>query len=81
MRERALLVSLNPDLEEDCLPDLSDFCSERTKPGEELKCLQTHLEDVSKPCKDSILKFTEVSPHISPYFKLGVQLIIFGGSL
>ena len=62
MRRRAIYVRLMPEVEEPCLEDLADFCSDKNKPGEELACLQDNLEQLRKPeCKVAVSNFTEVS--------------------
>lgn len=40
MRQRAIRVALIPEIEQSCLDDLALFCPEKTKPGEEMVCLQ-----------------------------------------
>jgi Golgi apparatus protein 1 len=70
MRQRALSVHLLPDIEDSCMEDLADLCSDKTKPGEELQCLQNHLEDLDKDCRKAITNFTELemkNPVVDPF--------------
>ena len=60
MRARAFSVKLNPELEEQCLGDLSYLCTEMTKPGEELKCLQEHMEKITPACKKAVTDLIQV---------------------
>lgn len=70
MRQRALSVHLLPEIEEACMGDLAELCSEKTKAGEELQCLQTHLEDLEKECRQAVSNFTELemkNPTVDPF--------------
>ncbi|XP_012945019.1 Golgi apparatus protein 1 [Aplysia californica] len=62
MRERGARINLNPEVEQHCIKDLSEFCSdndEHTEEGAEMECLQLHLEDLrSKKCQEAVTKFT-----------------------
>uniref|UniRef100_A0A915IXR4 Golgi apparatus protein 1 n=1 Tax=Romanomermis culicivorax TaxID=13658 RepID=A0A915IXR4_ROMCU len=58
MRERAVSVRLLPQIEEVCIKDLAEFCSARTKPGEELSCLQDKFDQLSEKCKIQVKEFT-----------------------
>lgn len=44
MRQRAINVDLQPEIEEVCLDDLADLCYDKTAKGEEILCLQDNLE-------------------------------------
>lgn len=44
MRQRAIRVDLQPEIEEVCLDDLAKYCYEKTQVGEEILCLQDNLE-------------------------------------
>ena len=44
MRQRAINVDLQPEIEEVCLRDLADLCYDKTAKGEEILCLQDNLE-------------------------------------
>lgn len=46
MRQRALNVDLQPEVEDACLEDLALYCFEKTAKGEEMVCLQDHLEQL-----------------------------------
>ncbi|CAJ0586700.1 unnamed protein product, partial [Mesorhabditis spiculigera] len=65
LRERAVRVSLIPEIEETCRGALSEYCSGNIAPQEEMQCLQDHFEEKDfighyKPCYDEIKKFTEM---------------------
>ncbi|KAF2365312.1 Cysteine-rich Golgi apparatus protein 1 repeat [Trinorchestia longiramus] len=51
MRERAAYVYLHPEIEAACMPHLAALCSQKTGPGEELLCLQLHLESLNRDCR------------------------------
>ena len=44
MHERAAYVDLHPEIELACMNNLAEFCSQKTKPGEEIACLQDNLD-------------------------------------
>ena len=44
MRQRAVSVDLQPEVEDSCLEDLADLCPDKTGKGEEMVCLQDMLE-------------------------------------
>lgn len=48
MRQRAISVDLQPEIEELCLDDLASFCYDKTAVGEEILCLQDNLERFEK---------------------------------
>ncbi|CAG7726469.1 unnamed protein product [Allacma fusca] len=79
MRRRAISVRLMPEIEEPCLTNLADFCSEKTRPGDELNCLQDHIMELSPNCKIAVSNFTEMemrNPTINPYlYKYCRQII------
>lgn len=59
MRQRAVSVDLIPEVEDVCLEDLAVFCFDKTMKGEEMDCLQNHLEELSKDCKKAVTSYTE----------------------
>ncbi|XP_043596115.1 Golgi apparatus protein 1 [Bombus pyrosoma] len=59
MRQRAINVDLQPEIEEVCLAELASFCYDKTAKGEEILCLQDNLERLSKNCKLAVGNFTE----------------------
>ncbi|XP_072382260.1 Golgi apparatus protein 1 [Diabrotica undecimpunctata] len=74
MRQRAVSVNLQPEIEEACVKDLSFYCQDKLKKGEEIQCLQDHLEDLEDKCQDIVESFTEMeaervelNPYISKY--------------
>ena len=44
MRQRAVSVDLQPEIEEVCLDDLVEFCFDKTAKGEEILCLQSKYD-------------------------------------
>jgi len=44
MRQRAVSMDLQPEVEEVCLDDLAFHCAGKTGKGEEMVCLQDKLE-------------------------------------
>lgn len=59
MHERSAYVDLHPDIEAACMMHLASMCSDRTKPGEELVCLQEHLEELLPECRAVVSNYTE----------------------
>lgn len=59
MRQRAVSVDLIPEVEDLCLNDLYNFCSEKTEKGEEMTCLQDNLEKLQDKCKKAVINYTE----------------------
>ena len=63
-------MRLMPEIEEPCLVDLAEKCSESTKNDEELACLQKNLEEgLDEDCKKAVITFTKVRgiPVIEPH--------------
>ncbi|KAI5616309.1 Golgi apparatus protein 1, partial [Silurus asotus] len=60
LHQRALDVKLDPDLQKRCMTDLGKWCSEKTDTGQELECLQDHLEDLMADCRDVVGNLTEL---------------------
>nr|KAG5690596.1 hypothetical protein BaRGS_022600 [Batillaria attramentaria] len=62
IRQRAVSVDLNPEIEDACRVELGDMCSEDkedTEPGAELECLQMNFDSLGPTCKKAISEFTE----------------------
>lgn len=59
MRQRALSVDLQPEVEDKCIEDLSQFCFNKVKKGEEIQCLQDHLSELKETCRKAVTNFTE----------------------
>ncbi|XP_055383667.1 Golgi apparatus protein 1 [Condylostylus longicornis] len=59
MRQRAISVELIPEVEDKCLDDLAALCSDKTKKGEEMQCLQDNLEKLQPECRKAVTKYTE----------------------
>uniref|UniRef100_A0AAY4CC88 Golgi apparatus protein 1 n=1 Tax=Denticeps clupeoides TaxID=299321 RepID=A0AAY4CC88_9TELE len=60
LHQRALDVKLDPELQRRCMTDLGKWCSEKTEAGQELECLQDHLEDLGAECKNVVGNLTEL---------------------
>ncbi|KAJ3597170.1 hypothetical protein NHX12_003570 [Muraenolepis orangiensis] len=60
LRQRALDVKLDPELQTRCMTDLGKWCSEKIDSGQELECLQDHLEDLVSECRDTVGDLTEL---------------------
>uniref|UniRef100_A0A3B3QA56 Golgi apparatus protein 1 n=1 Tax=Paramormyrops kingsleyae TaxID=1676925 RepID=A0A3B3QA56_9TELE len=60
LHQRALDVKLDPELQKRCMTDLGKWCSEKTESGQELECLQDHLEDLGTDCRDIVGNLTEL---------------------
>ncbi|XP_022082306.1 Golgi apparatus protein 1-like [Acanthaster planci] len=59
LRQRAVSVHLNPQIEANCREDLGKYCNEKTGKGEELSCLQEHLKELTQDCHSKIGDFTQ----------------------
>ncbi|XP_011202918.2 Golgi apparatus protein 1 isoform X1 [Bactrocera dorsalis] len=59
MRQRAVSVDLIPEVEDECIEDLSIYCYDRTQKGAEMDCLQTNLEKLAPTCKKAVATYTE----------------------
>ncbi|XP_055609090.1 Golgi apparatus protein 1-like isoform X1 [Uranotaenia lowii] len=59
MRQRARSVDLIPEVEDECIDDLSYFCFDKTGKGEEMQCLQDNLDKLAQNCKNAVVRFTE----------------------
>lgn len=64
LHQRALDVKLDPELQRRCMADLWKWCSEKTKAGQELECLQDHLEDLISECRDVVGNLTELESQV-----------------
>ncbi|KAM9817200.1 Golgi apparatus protein 1-like [Neosynchiropus ocellatus] len=60
LHQRALDVKLDPELQKRCMTDLGKWCSEKTDTGQELECLQEHLEDLVSACREVVGNLTEL---------------------
>ncbi|KAL2762145.1 Golgi apparatus protein 1 isoform 1 precursor, partial [Daubentonia madagascariensis] len=60
LHQRAMDVKLDPALQDKCLIDLGKWCSEKTETGQELECLQDHLDDLVVECRDIVGNLTEL---------------------
>ncbi|KAH0619456.1 hypothetical protein JD844_000099 [Phrynosoma platyrhinos] len=60
LHQRALDVKLDPALQDKCMIDLGKWCSEKTETGQELECLQDHLDDLAIDCRDIVGNLTEL---------------------
>ncbi|CAG01086.1 unnamed protein product [Tetraodon nigroviridis] len=60
LHQRALDVKLDPELQRRCMSDLGKWCSEKMEAGQELDCLQDHLEDLVADCREVVGNLTEL---------------------
>ncbi|EMP29815.1 Golgi apparatus protein 1, partial [Chelonia mydas] len=60
LHQRAMDVKLDPALQDKCMIDLGKWCSEKTETGQELECLQDHLDDLVVDCRDIVGNLTEL---------------------
>ncbi|XP_029944538.1 Golgi apparatus protein 1-like [Salarias fasciatus] len=60
LHQRALDVKLDPELQKRCMIDLGKWCSDKTDTGQELECLQDHLEDLVSACREVVGNLTEL---------------------
>lgn len=70
MRQRAISVDLQPEIEQACLSDLAIYCHDKVKKGEEMMCLQKNLEELQQECQEVVESFTEVEgehAELNPY--------------
>ena len=65
LHQRALDVKLDPELQRRCMTDLGKWCSEKTEAGQELECLQDHLEDLVPDCRDVVGNLTELESEVN----------------
>ncbi|GFG30167.1 hypothetical protein Cfor_10154 [Coptotermes formosanus] len=59
MRQRAVSMDLQPEIEEVCLDYLASHCTGKTGKGEEMVCLQDNLEELNPQCRAAVGNFTE----------------------
>uniref|UniRef100_A0A8C2RDN3 Golgi apparatus protein 1 n=1 Tax=Capra hircus TaxID=9925 RepID=A0A8C2RDN3_CAPHI len=64
LHQRAMDVKLDPALQDKCLIDLGKWCSEKTETGQELECLQDHLDDLAVECRDIVGNLTELESEV-----------------
>lgn len=64
LHQRALDVKLDPELQRRCMTDLGKWCSEKTETGQELECLQDHLEDLVPDCRNVVGNLTELESEV-----------------
>uniref|UniRef100_A0A3P9HKZ8 Golgi apparatus protein 1 n=1 Tax=Oryzias latipes TaxID=8090 RepID=A0A3P9HKZ8_ORYLA len=64
LHQRALDVKLDPELQKRCISDLGKWCSSKNDAGQELECLQDHLEDLVQSCRDVVGNLTELESEI-----------------
>ena len=63
---RASQVDLEPRIYEPCLKDLAKYCLDSREKGDEVQCLQDHLESLRKECRAAIAQFIrEVDKDVS----------------
>ncbi|XP_011302233.1 Golgi apparatus protein 1 [Fopius arisanus] len=59
MRQRAISVDLQPEIEQACFQELADNCYDKTAKGEEILCLQDNLDELNEKCKQAVNNLTE----------------------
>lgn len=59
MRQRAVSVDLIPEVEDECLDELSAMCFDKTERGEEMQCLQDNMDRLGKECRTAVINYTE----------------------
>lgn len=64
LHQRALDVKLDPELQRQCMSDLGKWCSEKTEAGQELECLQDHLENLVAGCRDVVGNLTALESEV-----------------
>lgn len=64
LHQRALDVKLDPELQKQCMTDLGKWCSEKIEAGQELECLQDHLEDLMPNCREVVTNMTELEAEV-----------------
>lgn len=79
MRQKAISVNLQPEIEEVCFKGLGVYCHKLNK-GEEMECLQDNFERLEKSCRNAVESITEIeareadlNPYISKYCKNIIQ--------
>lgn len=65
LHQRALDVKLDPELQRRCMTDLGKWCSGKTEAGQELECLQDHLEDLAADCREVVGNLTELESEVT----------------
>ncbi|CAH0557545.1 unnamed protein product [Brassicogethes aeneus] len=82
MRQRAVSVNLQPEIEQVCLNDLGRLCHDKTEKGAEMLCLQNNLEDLDTDCQNAVEPFTELeaehaelNPYISKHCRKEMETI------
>lgn len=60
MKQRAISVDLQPQIEEVCVKNLGTFCKDKLKKGEEMQCLQDNMEELDEKCHKAVESFTEI---------------------
>ena len=69
LKQRAMSVSLHPEIEGVCRGSLHSLCSSHVEPGAELECLQDQYQRVGKDCQAVVDKYTIIearNPHLHP---------------
>ena len=60
LRQRAVSVDLNPEIQESCIYDIAQFCSDKNHRGGELKCLQDNYDDLQyEDCREAVGELIE----------------------
>lgn len=57
-------MKLDPELQRRCMSDLGKWCSQKSESGQELECLQDHLEELVLDCRDVVGNLTELESEV-----------------
>ena len=62
MVERAKSIDLHPEIQDKCSYDLANLCSKKkiNVKGEEVRCLQIHINELQDECKEAISAYTVI---------------------
>ena len=79
LQQRAMSVNLNPEIEANCRQFLHTVCLSHVKPGEELGCLQEHLETLDNQCRKIVEVYTKIesrNPYLHPVISKACSNVI-----
>jgi len=70
LRQRAVSVQLQPEVEEACRGALHTLCAKATEPGQELECLQQNYQALlDSDCRAVVSRYTQIqaaNPYLHP---------------
>ena len=79
LQQRAMSVNLNPEIEATCRQFLHTVCLSHVKPGEELGCLQEHLDTLDSGCRKTVEVYTKIesrNPYLHPVISKACSNVI-----